>query len=102
MSQLVATAANTFTSSADGSFSFDGKAPSAPEFYRLRIAGQIINIAIDSTETVNVKAQYPSMASQYEVSGSDDCTRIKELAIMQMQLQNQINMIANAARAKAV
>ena len=48
--------------SADGSFSFDGKAPSAPEFYRLRIAGQIINIAIDSTETVNVKAQYPSMA----------------------------------------
>ena len=32
--------------SADGSFSFDGKAPSAPEFYRLRIAGQIINIAI--------------------------------------------------------
>ena len=81
--------------SADGSFSFDGKAPSAPEFYRLRIAGQIINIAIDSTETVNVKAQYPSMASQYEVSGSDDCTRIKELAIMQMQLQNQVNMIAN-------
>ena len=81
--------------SADGSFSFDGKAPSAPEFYRLRIAGQIINIAIDSTETVNVKAQYPGMASQYEVSGSDDCTRIKELAIMQMQLQNQINMIAN-------
>lgn len=81
--------------SADGSFSFDGKAPSAPEFYRLRIAGQILNIAIDSTETVNVKAQYPSMASQYEVSGSDDCTRIKELAIMQMQLQSQINMIAN-------
>ena len=81
--------------SADGSFSFDGKAPSAPEFYRLRIAGQIINIAIDSTETVNVKAQYPSMASQYEVSGSDDCTRIKELAIMQMQLQSQVNMIAN-------
>ena len=82
--------------SADGSFSFDGKAPSAPEFYRLRIAGQIINIAIDSTETVNIKAQYPGMASQYEVSGSDDCTRIKELAIMQMQLQAQVNAIANS------
>ena len=82
--------------SADGSFSFDGKAPSVPEFYRLRIAGQIINIAIDSTETVNIKAQYPGMASQYEVSGSDDCTRIKELAIMQMQLQAQVNAIANS------
>ena len=82
--------------SADGSFSFDGKAPSAPDFYRLRIAGQIINIAIDSTETVDVKATYPGMASQYEVKGSDDCQRIKELAVMQMQLQAQVNMIAQS------
>ena len=82
--------------SADGSFSFDGAAPSAPDFYRLRIAGQIINIAIDSTETVNVKATYPTMASQYEVKGSDDCQRIKELAVMQMQLQTQVNMIAQS------
>ena len=82
--------------SADGSFAFDGKAPTAPEFYRLRIAGQIINIAIDSTETVSVKAKYPTMASQYEVSGSDDCSRIKELALMQMQLQNKVDMIAQS------
>ena len=82
--------------SADGSFSFSGAAPSAPDFYRLRIAGQIINIAIDSTETVNVKATYPSMASQYEVKGSDDCSRIRELAILQMQLQAQVNMIARS------
>lgn len=80
--------------SADGTFDFDGNAPTAPEFYRLRIAGQIINIAIDSTESVSVKAQYPDMASSYEVSGSDDCTRIKELALMQMQLQAQVNAIA--------
>lgn len=82
--------------SADGSFSFDGVAPTAPDFYRLRIAGQIINIAIDSTETINVKATYPSMASQYEVKGSDDCQRIKELAVMQMHLQAQVNMIAQS------
>ena len=80
--------------SADGTFAFDGDAPTAPEFYRLRIAGQIINIAIDSTESVSVKAQYPGMASDYEVSGSDDCTRIKELTLMQMQLQTQVNAIA--------
>ena len=34
------------------------------------------------------------MASDYEVSGSDDCSRIKELALMQMQLQQRINNIA--------
>lgn len=81
--------------SADGTFAFDDKAPTAPEFYRLRIAGQIINIAIDSTETVSVKAEYPGMASQYEVSGSEECSRIKELTLMQMGLQTQLNAIAN-------
>ena len=81
--------------SADGTFAFDGKAVTAPEFYRLRIAGQIINVAIDSTETVTVKAKYPAMATDYEVSGSDDCSRIKELTLMQMGLQTQLNAIAN-------
>ena len=81
--------------SADGTFDFDDKAPTAPEFYRLRIAGQIINIAIDSTETVSIKAEYPGMASQYEVSGSEECSRIKELTLMQMGLQTQLNAIAN-------
>lgn len=81
--------------SADGTFAFDDKAPTAPEFYRLRIAGQIINIAIDSTETVSIKAEYPGMASQYEVSGSEECSRIKQLTLMQMSLQTQLNAIAN-------
>ena len=78
---------------ADGNFSFAVDAPSAPEFYRLRIAGQIINVAADSTEHVTIKAAYPTMASQYEVSGSDECSKIKELAIGQMDLQASINNI---------
>ena len=80
--------------SVDGTFSFDGKAAAAPEFYRLRIAGQIINVSVDSTETITIKAKYPTMASDYEVSGSENCSRIKELALMQMQLQQRINFIA--------
>lgn len=78
---------------ADGNFSFAVDDPSAPEFYRLRIAGQIINVAADSTEHVTIKAAYPTMASQYEVSGSDECSKIKELAIGQMALQASINNI---------
>lgn len=80
--------------SADGTFSFGGNAPKAPEFYRLRIAGQIVNIAIDSTETVNVKATYAEMGSAYEVSGSEECAKIKELTLMQMNLQSRVNAIA--------
>lgn len=80
----------------DGAFVFNGEAPTAPEFYRLRIAGQFVNIAIDSTETVSVKASYPGMASNYDVSGSDDCVRIKQLALMQMTLQGQVNAIMSS------
>ena len=73
----------------DGSFHFRADAPDAPEFYRLRISDQIINISIDSTETVSVKAEYPQMATQYEVSGSEDCEKIRELALKQIVLQER-------------
>jgi len=79
-----------------GAFSFSGKAGNAPEFYRLRIAGQIINIAADSTETIDIKADYPTMSAQYEVSGNDECPKIRELALLQQQLQSQVNSIFNS------
>lgn len=73
----------------DGSFSFAGEPQESPEFYRLRIYDQIISLSIDSTETVTVKSQYPQMATQYEVEGSDNCSKIKELALKQMDLQQR-------------
>ncbi|WP_024989778.1 TlpA disulfide reductase family protein [Segatella albensis] len=80
----------------NGAFEFDEAAMDSvtPEFYRLRIANQSINLSIDSTETVTVKAAWPTIATKYEVSGSENCTRIKELSFMQMQLQGTINAIA--------
>ena len=74
---------------ADGAFSFSGDRPEAPDFYRLRISNGIINISVDSIETIRVKAAYPTMSSQYEVSGSDNCTKIKELALLQQGLLAQ-------------
>ena len=79
----------------NGDFSFSDDAPSAPEFYRLRIANQIINLSIDSTETVTVKADYPHMSTGYTVEGSEDCKTIKDLAIKQINLQSFIQGIEN-------
>ncbi|MDE6150670.1 MAG: AhpC/TSA family protein [Prevotella sp.] len=73
----------------DGKFHFTADAQKAPEFYRLRIADQIINLSADSTETVTVKATYPDMAWKYDVSGSENCKKIQELAYLQIALQNQ-------------
>jgi len=79
----------------DGAFVFDENAMDSitPEFYRLRIANQSINLSIDSTETVTVKAAYPQMSYKYEVDGSENCSKIKELSLKQMNLQNNINGI---------
>lgn len=79
----------------DGSFAFEENAVDSvtPDFYRLRIANQTVNLSIDSTETVTVKADYPTMAYKYEVEGSENCATIKELALKQMNLQAQVNSI---------
>lgn len=80
----------------DGSFAFEETAKDSvcPDFYRLRIAGQTINLSIDSTETISVKAAYPSMSYQYTVEGSENCSTIKELSLKQMKLQALVNEIA--------
>ncbi len=84
----------------DGHFAFEENAMDSvsPEFYRLRIAHQTINLSIDSTETVSVKAAYPSMSYDYTVEGSENCNTIKELALKQMNLQGVINNIARNPR----
>ena len=82
----------------DGAFAFEENAMDSitPEFYRLRIANQTINLSIDSTETINVKAAYPQMSYKYEVEGSENCNKIKELSLKQMTLQGNINAIVKS------
>lgn len=79
----------------EGKFNFTGNQADNPEFYRLRIAGQIINLAIDSTETVEVKASYPLMATNYELGKSYENEKIRELALRQIELQTQCQAVAN-------
>lgn len=79
---------------ADGSFTFEGETKGNPEFYRLRIDRQIINIGVDSTESISVKASYPTMSTDYHVEGSEQCAKIKQLATMQTRLQIAVNAIA--------
>ena len=81
--------------SESGEFSFSDDAPGAPEFYRLRIANQIINLSVDSTETITVKADYPRMSTGYTVEGSEQCNVIKDLALKQINLQAFVMGIEN-------
>lgn len=78
-----------------GSFAFSHKRPDGPDFFRLRVDGQVVNIGIDSTETVCVKGAMPALAVNYTVDGSVESEKIKELSSMQMALQEQIRQLAS-------
>ena len=80
----------------NGTFKFTVPSNTSPEFYRLRIDHKIINFAVDSTETVNVSADYANFATGYDIKGSTNNTKIKELALLQSELQTKINKLSQA------
>jgi peroxiredoxin len=80
----------------DGSFSFKGKRPESPEFYRLRLGNKMINFAVDSTETVDVHAKADDFATGYSIEGSENNTKIKELVLLQSALQQRVLALAQS------
>ncbi len=78
-----------------GTFTLKGKRPQYPEFYRLRIEGNIINMVVDSTETVRVDASFTDMPTGYTIEGEAN-QKIKELAVKQIALQANINRLYEA------
>lgn len=79
----------------DGQFRFQGMRPFNPEFYRLRIDRQIVNLSVDSTETIHVEAELPDMGTDYEVEGSGNCQPLKEINSKLIALQQSIKDITN-------
>lgn len=78
-----------------GTFDFSAAAPEAPDFYRLRIDTRIINLAVDSTETVKVSAPFEGMAEKYSIDGESNL-KIKELTLKQIELQRTVNTISQS------
>ncbi|MEG1685768.1 MAG: TlpA disulfide reductase family protein [Bacteroides sp.] len=74
-----------------GLFSFKEACPEAPDFYRLRIDDKIINFSIDSTETIRINADMNKFSTGYTVTGSENSSKIKELTLLQMGLQKQVD-----------
>ncbi len=80
-----------------GEFSFRQPRPESYDFYRLRLDNQVINLSVDSTETISVKASKSSMGTGYEVTGSENCAVLKSLVLAQMNIQGEINdMVAKS------
>ena len=80
----------------DGSFSFAEARPESPEFYRLRMGNQVINFSVDSTETVTVKTDAGKFDTDYQIEGSENNLKIKELVMLQAELQQKVDKLAQS------
>ncbi|MDR1004446.1 MAG: AhpC/TSA family protein [Prevotellaceae bacterium] len=77
----------------NGTFHFKHTRPESPEFYRLRIENKVINFSVDSTETIRILAPYQDFAIAYTVEGSPNSTRIKELTLKLLALQQSVDKL---------
>ena len=88
---------------AEGRFSFSPAAPGdCFDFYRLRVDGKVVNLVIDSTETVSVTASLPVMQIAYMVEGSDNSAKLKELVMTQMELLQELRRLGSQYRGSNV
>lgn len=86
----------------DGAFSFKHIRPESPEFFRLRVDDKVINFSVDSTETISIKAPYFDFSTAYNVEGSENSGKIKELTLKQIALQNSVDALVKAAQANQI
>ena len=85
-----------------GQFSFEKPRPDYPEFYRLRLNNQLINIAIDSTETITVTADAGTFATSYTIEGSINSVAIKEISLAQLDANHEFRRLRTEFEAGSI
>ena len=74
-------------------FKFTEKRPEYPDFYRLRLNNQLINFAVDSTETISFVADAGTFATSYSVEGSENSKAIKAITLAQLDANQAISRL---------
>lgn len=75
----------------NGTFTFEVEAPTdAPEFYALVAGRHVIHFAVDSTETITVKAKLPTMERDYIIEGNESSLKIRDISRMQQDVQARL------------
>ena len=79
----------------NGSFSFKEKAPHNPEFYQLRIEDQKLIFAVDSIETLVVKADASNLFSSSQIEASLVNDQIKDVIDKQLTIEKDLLFLSN-------
>lgn len=72
----------------EGTFVLKASVPEGcPEFYTLSVGDKVIHFAVDSTETITIKAALATMEEVYEVEGNESSEKIREITVKQREVQ---------------
>lgn len=86
----------------DGNFKFTEANVGYPEFYLLKLNGQTINLAVDSTETITVNAPKETFALDYTVEGSSGSAKIKDIVLAQNKLSQTFSELKKKFESKEI
>ena len=86
----------------DGHFKIMSVAPEHPEFYLLELGGQKINLAVDSTETIEINASKETFATDYTLKGSVSSEKIRTVTLAAYKIQNRIRELTNALSSRTI
>lgn len=87
---------------AKGEFKFKGVSTPYPEFYVLRLNGQVINLAIDSTETIKVNASTKTFGTDYTVEGSEYNLQLKAITLAQYKASRSLDELQQKIKNKEI
>lgn len=74
----------------DGTFQMKVSAPSFSELYVLALGKQMINLAVDSIETITINAKKTDFATGYTVEGSTQTELIRQLYLKQLEVSKTL------------
>lgn len=86
----------------NGKFSFKEKAPQNPEFYQLRIEEQKLIFAVDSNETLVVKADASDLYGSSTIESSLLNDQIKDIIGKQLDIKKNILSLTDQHAAKVI
>jgi thiol-disulfide isomerase/thioredoxin len=89
--------------SKSGSFKFKQEKPVAPDFYRLRLNHQFVNLTVDSVATiVKIQSDTIAFARNYTIEGSTESEKIKELTFLQLHANEAYSKLLKQFTAKTI
>lgn len=77
----------------NGRFSFEEKAPDNPEFYQLRLGDQAVVFAVDSAESLQLKADGSDLYNSYKIEPTILNEQIKKIIDMQVDTKTKISSL---------